>query len=92
MSCAVWVVAQRLESETETAAAGTVVTSARNTRATIDGLHEEVKAQMDQKGADLERKQVETQGIVKEIAADVEELTKQPNSFKPASESALGAV
>ena len=54
MSCVVGVVTQRLESEIETAAAGTVTTSARNARAAIDGLREEVKAQMDQNRTDLE--------------------------------------
>ena len=41
-------------------AVGTTATSARNTQSAMDGLREEVKAQMNQHHADLERKQVET--------------------------------
>ena len=74
------------------AAAVSITTSLRNTRLGVDGVHEEVKVQMDQNRANLERKQVETQGIVRKIAADLEELTNQLNSFKRANESALVVV
>ena len=69
---------------------GIVTASARNMQAAVDGLREEVKAQMNQNRVDLERKQMETQGTVKKIAADLKEFTRQLISFKPASESALG--
>ena len=47
---------------------------------------------MNQNRAKLERKHVETQGTVKKFSADLEELTRPLNSFKPASGSALGEV
>ena len=92
MSRVVGAVVQRLESDMEAVTAGTIAASARNTQVVVDGLHQEIKGQINQNRADLERKQVEMQGIVKKIAADLEELTRQLNSFKPTSESALGEV
>ena len=39
MLCIVGAIAQRLESEIEAVAAGTTITSARNTQAAVDRLH-----------------------------------------------------
>ena len=41
---------------------------------------------MDQNHVDVEYKQVETQGKMKKIAANLEELTRQLKKFKPANE------
>ena len=47
---------------------------------------------MDQNRMGVECKQAETQGVVKKIVVDLEELTRQLNSFRYASKSALRAI
>ena len=85
-------VAQRLEKDIEAAVVRAVVTSERHTRSVVHGLREEVKAHMVQTRSDLERKQEKMQHSVAQMAAGLEELTKQLNTFKPASAKAVGSL
>ena len=83
-------VAQQLEKEIEVVAVRAVVTSERHTRSVADSLRNEVKAHIEQNRADFERQQEETQHTVAQVAVGLKELTRQLNSFKPASADVVG--
>ena len=87
-----WAIAQWLELEIEAIAIGTAMTSARNTQAIVDRLCGQVEVQMTQNCIDLEHKLIETQETVQKIVVDLEDLTRQLNSYKLASEGELGKL
>ena len=52
------------------------------TREAVDVMRRELQAQMEQNLAESRRKEQEAQEIVKKIASELEQLTKQLNQFK----------
>ena len=62
----------------------------QNTRTAVDRLQEEVKAQLRQNHTDLEQQQEETKQTMGKVAADLEELARQLNTFKPTSANVMG--
>ena len=58
----------------------------------VDELREEVKAQLIPNRGDSEQQQEETKQRVGKVAADLEEWTRQLNTFKPASADAMGGL
>ena len=66
--------------------------SEHNTRIAINNMRKEIQVQLSQNRADLERRHEETRQTVEDIPAGLEELTRQLNAFKPASEENVGQM
>ena len=79
-----------MEQNIEAAAVSTATTSEQHTRSAVEGLRNEVKAHMDQTCAGLNKRQEEMRQSVSQVAAGLENLTKQLNFFKPASAETIG--
>ena len=85
-------VSQALKQELGTLVSGFIVTSTRDTQAAIEGLRQELQTKFHQDQAELQQKQVETQGKRNKIAYSIQTLTLQLNSFKLVSQEEVGKV
>ena len=79
-------VVQQLEREIEAAATAAAATSEMKTKSAVEGLRGEIKGHLDQNRSDFDCRQQETQTIIAQVSADLENLTRQPNQLKPMSE------
>ena len=79
-----------MEQNIEAAAVTTAAISEQHTRSAIEGFHNEVKAHIDQPRGDVDKLQEEMWQSVSQMAAGLENLTKQLNSFKHASAEIVG--
>ena len=84
-SHAVGQVARQLEQEVKAVATSMAATVEHSTRAMVEDVCREFKAQFDQTHADSQRKEEETKRQVDQIAEGLKTLTEQLNLFKPAS-------
>ena len=72
MSLTVGAMAQQLEHELEIVVVGTITMSVQNTYTAIDHLHTELPAKFDKDHAQLQQEQLNTQGRMNEISANIE--------------------
>ena len=68
----------------------TAVTAGLNTHAVVEGMRQDVQAQLEQNRADAQRRDEEAHRKVDEIAVELANLTKQLNKFKLVSEAVVG--
>ena len=85
-------VAQQLEKEIEAAASSTAATAEIHTRTAVEGMRRDVQAQIEQTRADAQRRDEETQKTIQQIAAGLEQLTKQLNDFRPVNVEHVGVA
>ena len=83
-------VAQQLEKEIEAAATSTAVTVEIQTRTAVEGMRRDVQAQIDQNRVDAQCRDEENQKTIQQIAAGLEQLTKQLNDFRPCERGTCG--
>ena len=68
------------------------MTADKNTRTIVEGVHQNVQAQLEQNCADTLHHEEETQHKVDQIAEQLQKLTTQLNEFRLASEQNVGEV
>ena len=81
-----------MEKEIEAAASSTAATAEIHTRTAVEGMCRDVQAQIEQTRADAQRKDEETQKTIQQIAAGLEQLTKQLNDFRPVNVEHVGVA
>ena len=84
--------AQQLEKEIEAAATSTAMTTEIQTRTAVEGMRRDVQAQLDQTRADVQHRDAQNQKTMQQIAAGLENLTKQLNDFRPMNVEHVGDV
>ena len=85
-------VALKLEKEIEAAAMSTAATAEIQRRIAVEGMCCDVQAQLDQSRADVHRRDAENQKTIQQIAAGLENLTKQLNEFRPMNVEHVGVA
>ena len=85
-------VAQQLEKEIEAVASSTATTAEIHTRTAVEGMRRDVQAQIEQTRADAQRRDEETQKMIQQIVAGLEQLTKQLNDFQPVNVEHVGVA
>ena len=83
-------VTQKLEKEIEAAAMSAAVTVEVQTRTAVEGMRRDVQAQIEQNPADTQRRDEGNQKTIQQIAAGLENLTKQLNKFHPVNVEHVG--
>ena len=91
-SCVAEAVAQQLEKEIEAAATSTAATVEIQMHIAVEGMRRDVQAQIDQNRVDAQRRDEENQKTIQQIAAGLEELTKQLNDFRPVNVEHVGVA
>ena len=84
--------AQQLEKEIEAAASSTAATAEIHTRTVVEGMRRDVQAQIEKTRVDTQRRDEETQKTIQQIAAGLEQLTKQLNDFRPVNVEHVGVA
>ena len=85
-------VTRQLEGEIQAVVASATMNANINVRTMVEGMRREVQAQIEQNRVKAQRRDEETQQMVNKIFAGLEQLTKQLNEFRPASEANVGGV
>ena len=85
-------VAQQLEKEIEAAVTSTAATAEIQMCTAVEGMRRDVQAQIDQNRADAQRRDEENQKTIQQIAAGLEQLTKQLNDFRPVNVEHVGVA
>ena len=85
-------VAQQLEKEIEAAASSTAATAEIHMCTAVEGMRRDVQAQIEKTRVDAQRRDEETQKTIQQIAAGLEQLTKQLNDFRPVNVEHVGVA
>ena len=76
-------VTQQLEREIEAATTSTATMVEVQTRTAVEGMRRDVQEQIEQNRANAQHRDEDTQKTIQQIAAGLEQLTKQLNDFRP---------
>ena len=80
----------QLEKEIEAATASAATVAEIQTRTAMEGMRRDVQAQIKQNCTDAQWRDEENQKTIQQIAASLENLTKQLNDFHPVNVEHVG--